>query len=179
MYINIHSQNEEPCFQKINYSEPTIEISAKIKNVVEFAFKYYKDADYISREEKALVIELYEIYTKQFTNKILDIKKSAVDRFDIKAISLIQDLIKLLPVENNLLKQCEFVYKFYTLKRAHQKQISHKEIQDLFTYNHGVIFKSKNILIIDKDNKLTLVDIKHTDIFQAKYKIIENEVDFF
>ena len=179
MYINIHSQNDEPCFQKINYSEPVIEVSAKIKNIVEFAFKYYNNADYISKEEKTLVIALYENYAKQFTNKVLDIKYSAVQRFDIKAISLIQDLIKLLPAEHNFLKQCEFVYKFYTLKRAHQKQIDHGEIRGLFTFNHGVLFKSKNILIIDKDKKLTLVDIKHSGIFQANYKIIEEQIEFF
>lgn len=179
MYINIHSQNDEPYFQKINYSEPVIEVSAKIKNIVEFAFKYYNNADYISKEEKALVIALYENYAKQFTNKVLDIKNSAVDRFDIKAISLIQDLIKLLPVGHNFLKQCEFVYKFYTLKRTHQKQINHEEIRDLFTFNHGVLFKSKNFLIIDKDKKLTLVDIKHSDIFQASYKITEGQIEFF
>ena len=179
MYISVHSQNDEPCFQKINYSEPVIEVSAKIKNIVEFAFKYYNNADYISREEKALVIALYENYAKQFTNKVLDIKNSAVDRFDIKAISLIQDLIKLSPVENNFLKQCEFVYKFYVLKRAHKKQINHEEIRDLFTFNHGVLFKSNNFLIIDKDNQVTLVDIKHSDLFQAKYKVVDNEVDFF
>ena len=179
MYINIHSQDDEPCFQKIEYNIPTVEISAKIKNIVEFAFKYYKNADYISRKEKSLVIALYENYAKQFTNKVLDIKESAVDRFDIKAISLIQDLIKLLPVENNFLKQCEFVYKFYILKRTHKKQINHEEIRDLFTFNHGVLFKSNNILIIDKDNQVTLVDIKHSDLFQAKYKVVDNEVDFF
>lgn len=179
MYINIHSQNDAPCFQKINYSEPIIEVSAKIKNIVEFAFKYYNNADYISKEEKALVIALYENYAKQFTNKVLDIKKSAVDRFDIKAISLIQDLIKLLPAEHNFLKQCEFVHKFYTLKRTHQKQVNHEEIRGLFTFNHGVLFKSKNFLIIDKNKKLTLVDIKHSDIFQASYKIIEGQIEFF